>query len=181
MHFWIKYANCNQAPIRTHNNTDGTPRSTPLLIVFDLIFAYQSRPGSILANTDSAMLSLHFVKGGPSIPGNKTLDTFEVTDGTYEKPFIIESSNHFYSNSSCKPKYGSLFGCGKQSCSTSSTNRGICKYGDKLGVGNFLSSNKCFKIRDHCNLSILVQSQRKSPHRRPLSYLRRIPSDCRIR
>ena len=88
--FWIQYQNKNPWPIETHFIGE-QERKRPLEDVASLIYAYQFRPGSILANTDSAMLSLRSVKNGDlSDPLRPGLLLKDLTDGlTDDKPLVI--------------------------------------------------------------------------------------------
>ena len=101
--FYVKYQNCDSVSIETHYNAELLPRPFPLSTVCHLIYAYQFRPGSILANTDSAMLSLRFVKNGdlsdPLRPGLllKDLILIDASNGTFDNPLVIKKSNQFYS------------------------------------------------------------------------------------
>ena len=60
--FYIKFLNNSSVPIDTAYGR-GPQGTLPLLTVGHLIAAFQTRPGSLLANIDSGLISLHLPHG----------------------------------------------------------------------------------------------------------------------
>jgi len=56
--FYVKFLDFEPVLIETHFNGE-EERRRPLSLVAHLISAFQNRPGSVLANTDSGCLTLH--------------------------------------------------------------------------------------------------------------------------
>ena len=80
VNFYVKYLNNQPVKISTHITSSRVTREYPLQDVGDLIEAFQARPGSLLASTDSGLLTLHLPDGA----GRSALveDCFAVTDST---------------------------------------------------------------------------------------------------
>jgi hypothetical protein len=57
--FYIRYQENQPVGIETHFNSAGEHRERPLSSVAHLTQAFQARPGSLLANTDSGLITLH--------------------------------------------------------------------------------------------------------------------------
>ena len=64
MEFYIKYQNNGVVAIDTAYDAHGRKRDRPLTTVGHLIAAFQHRPGSLLANTDSWLITLHSIING---------------------------------------------------------------------------------------------------------------------
>ena len=93
--FYIKYQNCDLVFIETHFIGE-QERKRPLLTICHLIYAYQSRPASILANTFSGMLKFYSSIDGPFIPNYILLNSLDASVGTFDNPFFIKQCNQFY-------------------------------------------------------------------------------------
>jgi hypothetical protein len=87
---YIQYQNNSPVPIFTQNLP--IPQGEEP-VVADLVAAFQARPGSLLATTDSGLLTLHSSVDGPDIPGNTILIDIQQLVGSYEQPLIIKSKN----------------------------------------------------------------------------------------
>jgi hypothetical protein len=61
--FFIKYLANQPIKVETHIDTQRKRREFPLTDVGDLIGAFQARQGSLLANTDSGLITLHLPEG----------------------------------------------------------------------------------------------------------------------
>ena len=61
--FYIKYLDNQIVLIETHFTSNGQKRDRPLSFVSHLIAAFQARPGSLLANTDSGLITIHVPEG----------------------------------------------------------------------------------------------------------------------
>ena len=87
---YIQYQNNTPVPIFTQNLP--IPQGEEP-VVADLVAAFQARPGSLLATTDSGLLTLHSSVDGPAIPGNTLLASIQQPAGSYQQPLIIRSLN----------------------------------------------------------------------------------------
>ena len=107
--FYIKYLECYLADINTHFN-EGRERKMNLTTVGHLISAFQARRSSLLADTDSGLISLHLPGGVPRsalpedcfAPSDSTGTTLDIgcplaSLGVYglnsREPLIIKSKN----------------------------------------------------------------------------------------
>lgn len=77
--FFIRYRTNQLVKIETHYIGENG-RNRPLKDVADLVAAFQARPGSLLGNTDSGLITLHLPDG----VARSTLqeDCFAATDST---------------------------------------------------------------------------------------------------
>jgi len=89
--FYVKYQNNQAVPIDTAYGR-GPQGALPLLTVAHLVAAFQARPGSLLATTDSGLITLH-LPDGVAIPGNTLLTAIQQEVGSYEQPLIIKSKS----------------------------------------------------------------------------------------
>ena len=90
--YYIKYLTNQPIKVETHYIGE-QDRRRPLTDVGDLVAAFQQRPGSLLASTDSGLITLHSAVDGPAIPGNTLLTSLQLPIASYEQPLIIKSKN----------------------------------------------------------------------------------------
>ena len=94
--FYIKYLDYQPVGLKTHIlNTITFEWIQIITTVGDLIAAYQARPGSLLANTDSSLITLHFISNGEETTYNSWDPLSQLGDNgtTGPNPLIIKSSN----------------------------------------------------------------------------------------
>ena len=99
--FWVRYQNNQPVIIETHFNEDNE-RRRPLQNVSTLIGAFQARPGSLLANTDSGLITLHLPDGvarSASGLGEDCFATVDETDSTLDPGCLLSDLFVFGSKS----------------------------------------------------------------------------------
>ena len=79
--FYVKYLNNQPVKIETHFIGE-QERRRPLNVVGDLVDAFQARPGSLLANTDSGLITLHLPDGIARPASGLAGNCFSSTDTT---------------------------------------------------------------------------------------------------
>ena len=82
--FYIKYLYNQPVKVESHTDTRKARREYPLTDVSDLVVAFQSRPGSLLANTDSGLITLHLPDGVSRSDSRLDKEYFDNVDETDE-------------------------------------------------------------------------------------------------
>jgi hypothetical protein len=96
--FYIKYLTNQPIKVETHFIGE-QDRRRPLTDVGDLIGAFQARPGSLLANTDSGLITLHLPEGAAKdslerdFAANRVVD-FSHKNGASANAFPFSHSKH---------------------------------------------------------------------------------------
>ncbi|KAK5670159.1 hypothetical protein QVD99_003367 [Batrachochytrium dendrobatidis] len=85
--FFVRYLTNQSVKVETHYIGE-QDRQRPLTDVADLVAAY--KPGSLLADTPTELLTLHYVVDGPAIPGNTLLIDIQHSVGSPETIPVFE-------------------------------------------------------------------------------------------
>ncbi|EGF77945.1 hypothetical protein BATDEDRAFT_91239 [Batrachochytrium dendrobatidis JAM81] len=88
--FFVRYLTNQSVKVETHYIGE-QDRQRPLTDVADLVAAY--KPGSLLADTPTELLTLHYAVDRPAIAGDVLLTSIQEPVGSYNQPLVIKSKN----------------------------------------------------------------------------------------